>query len=292
MPLNVGCIGIGLMGEAMARRLLERGHRVTAWNLEPERLDTIVPHGAAVAASPAAVAEAADCVLMCVLHTEAVANCVFGPGGIAEAGPQPGKILVDVSTIDPQATRDMAGRLRGATGMRWVDAPASGGIKAAREGSLALMLGGAEEDVADAMPLLRELGSGLTRMGPVGAGQTTKVINQAIVGTGFVLLAEALALAEAAGLDTAKLPEALAGGFADSALLRHRYPRMQQRNFDPPTGYARQLNKDMQAVLAFARHVEAALPLVSAAARQFEAFVAAGNAMADTSSVIRMYRPD
>ncbi|HEV7267288.1 MAG TPA: NAD(P)-dependent oxidoreductase [Falsiroseomonas sp.] len=292
MSLHIGCIGIGLMGEAMARRLLSRGHRVTAWNLEPERLDAIIPHGAEAAATPAAVVRAADYVLMCVLHTEAVANCVFGPAGIAEAGQHPGKIVVDVSTIEPEATRRMASQLRQATGMCWVDAPASGGTMAAREGTLTLMLGGAGEDIETAMPLLRELGSGITHMGPIGAGQTTKIINQAIVGSGFVLLAEALALAEAADLDTAKLPDALAGGFADSSLLRHRYPRMQRREFDPPQGYARQLDKDMHAVLAFAKQVGATLPLVSAAAQQFEAFVAEGNAMADSSSIIRMYRRD
>lgn len=289
---HIGCIGIGLMGEAMARRLLQRGHSVTAWNLEPERLALILPHGATAAASPAAVAAAADIVLVCVLHTEAVANCVFGPGGVAEAGPRPGKLLVDISTIDPAATRRMAARLRQATGMGWVDAPASGGVAAARDGELTLMLGGEAADIDAAMPLLRELGRNITRMGPVGAGQTTKIINQAIVGTGFVLMAEALALAEAAGIDASALPDCLAGGFADSALLRHRYPRMQRRDFNPPTGYARQLDKDMRAVMAFAARMSADLPLLHTAAARFAEHVAHGNAMADASSIIRLYRPD
>jgi 3-hydroxyisobutyrate dehydrogenase len=280
------------MGEAMVRRLLRRGYPVTVWNLEPDRLQTVVPHGAVAAASPAAVAVASDVVLVCVLHTEAVDNCVNGAGGIAECGQTPGKVLVDISTIDPDATRDMAARLRASTGMGWVDAPASGGVGSAREGTLTLMLGGAQEDVEVAMPILRELGTNITLMGPVGSGQTTKIINQAIVGTSFVLMAEALALAEAAGIDAAALPACLAGGFADSALLRNRYPRMQQRAFSPPTGFARQLDKDMKAVIGFAEANGARLPLVSAAAERFSCFVEEGNAMADSSSIIRLYRPD
>ncbi len=290
--LRIGCIGVGLMGEAMARNLLGRGYPLTAWNLEPERLATIIPHGATACASPAEVAEASDIILMCVLHTAAVENCVFGPGGLAEASPTEGKVVVDISTIDPAATRRIAAALRAATGIGWVDAPASGGIGAARAGALTLMLGGEVEDIDRAMPVLRDLGDNITRMGPVGAGQTTKIINQAIVGTSFVLLAEALALAEAGGIDAEALPRCLAGGFADSELLRHRYPRMQARQFDPPTGYARQMDKDLQGVAAFASEQGADLPLVRLAAARFAEFVAQGNAMADTSSIIRMYRPD
>src|SRR5829696_9554175 len=119
---RLGFIGIGLMGEAMTRNLLDRGYQVTVWNLEPERLDTVVPHGARLAASPAAVTEASDVVLMCVLHTAAVESCVFGPEGIARTA-RPDKLLVDLSTADPAATRDFAIRLKRETGMGWVDAP-------------------------------------------------------------------------------------------------------------------------------------------------------------------------
>jgi 3-hydroxyisobutyrate dehydrogenase len=290
--LRIGCIGIGLMGEAMARNLLDRGYSLAAWNLEPERLATIVPYGASSCASPAEVAQASDIILMCVLHTAAVENCVFGPGGLAEAGRMQGKVVVDVSTIDPAATRRIGAELLAATGIGWVDAPASGGIGAARSGTMTLMLGGEVADIDRVMPVIRDLGDNITRMGPVGSGQTTKIINQAIVGTSFVLLAEALALAEAAGIDAEALPRCLAGGFADSELLRHRYPRMQSRGFDPPTGYARQMDKDMQAVAAFATDQGTNLPLVRLAAARFAEFAEQGNAMADTSSIIRMYRAD
>lgn len=290
---RIGFIGIGIMGEAMVLRLLDRGHGpVTVWNLEPERLQTVVPHGAIAAASPAAVAEASDITFLCVLHTEAVSNVVFGPSGIASLGALSGRLLVDHSTADPAATREMAARLRRETGMAWIDAPVSGGPHAARAGKLTVMAGGDQADLARVEPVLRDLAANVTLMGPVGAGQTTKIINQAIVGTGFVLMAEALALAEAAGIDAAALPGCLAGGFADSELLRRIYPQMLHRDFDPPASYARQLLKDMKAVKAFAHDVGTDLPLVAAAAARFAEFVAQGNEMQDSAAILRLYRPD
>jgi 3-hydroxyisobutyrate dehydrogenase len=289
---RIGFIGIGIMGEAMVLRLLERGRPVTVWNLEPERLDRVVPHGAVAAATPAAVAAASDVVILCVLHTEAVARCVFGPDGIASAGPAAGKVLLDHSTAEPAATREMAARLRADTGMGWVDAPVSGGPQAARAGTLTIMMGGDPGEIAALGPVLRDLGTNVTRMGPVGAGQTTKVLNQAIVGTGFVLMAEALAMAEAAGLDAAALPAGLAGGHADGSLLQKIYAQMQRRDFEPPTSYARQLLKDLKAVKAFAHDLDLELPLVEAAAARFADYVARGNEMVDSASVIRLYRPD
>jgi 3-hydroxyisobutyrate dehydrogenase len=276
------------MGEAMTRRLLDRGYAVTAWNLEPERLDTVVPHGARPAASPAAVADASDVVLMCVLHTAAVESCAFGPEGIAKAA-TPDKILVDLSTADPAATRGFAARLKRETGMGWVDAPVSGGPPAARDGTMTVMAGGAPEDIARIRPLMADMAANFTHMGPSGAGQTTKMINQAIVGTGYVLMAEALVLSERAGIDAALLPECLAGGHADSNLLRKLYPQMQRRDFEPPRSYARQLLKDMKAVKEFAHGLDLTLPVVESAAERYAAYVERGNEMADSASVVRLY---
>ncbi len=285
---RLGFIGIGLMGEAMTRRLLDTGYEVTVWNLEPERLDTVVPYGARPAASPAAVTVASDVVLMCVLHTAAVESCVFGPRGIAlEATPD--RLLIDLSTADPAATRDMAQRLKQGTGMSWVDAPVSGGPPAARDGTMTVMAGGSPEDIDKVRPLMEDMAGNFTHMGPSGAGQTTKMINQAIVGTGYVLMAEALALAERAGIDAARLPQALAGGHADSNLLRKLYPQMQARDFAPPRSYARQLLKDMKAVKEFAHELGLDLGVVEAAAEQYADFVARGNEMSDSASVIRLY---
>ncbi|MBK1658797.1 NAD(P)-dependent oxidoreductase [Paracraurococcus ruber] len=291
---RIGLLGVGLMGEAMARRLLARGHQVTAWNLEPERLDLVVPHGAAAAASPAAVVAASEILLCCVLHAAAVENCLFGPGGVATAGRAAcaGKRLVDLSTIPPAAARDLATRLRDAVGMGFVDAPVSGGPPAARAGTLTIMAGGDAADVAAALPVLRDLGAQVTRLGETGAGQAAKMVNQAVVGAGFLVMAEALAMAEAAGLDAAAVPAALAGGFADGALLQRIWPLMQARAFDPPLGYARQLQKDLHAVQDYAAGLGLDLPVVGAATGRLDAYVGQGHAMADSVSVIRLYRPD
>lgn len=284
---RLGFIGIGIMGEAMTRRLLERGYAVAVWNREPERLDLVVPHGAIAAASPAAVAQASDIVLICVLNTEAVAQCVFGPEGVAAA--RGDRLLVDLSTADPAATREMAARLKRDSGMGWIDAPVSGGPDAARAGTMTVMAGGAEADIACVRPLMADMAGNFTHMGPPGAGQTTKMINQAIVGTGFVVMAEALAIAEAAGIDAARLPDCLAGGFADSNLLRRIYPQMQARAFEPPKSYARQLLKDMKALKDFAHGLGLTLPAAETAAAQYAAHVEAGNAMRDSASIVDLY---
>jgi 3-hydroxyisobutyrate dehydrogenase len=287
---RLGLVGVGLTGEAMALRLLERGWSLSLWNLTPDRYARVGPAGARVAPSPAAVAAASDIVLMCVLDAAAVENCCFGAAGQGlAAAPGAGKIVVDHSTINPNATPAFAARLRDANGMRWIDAPVSGGPAAARDGTVTVMAGGESSDIAAIAPLMQDMAGHFTHVGPLGAGQTAKILNQAIVGTGYVLMAEALALAEAAGLDAAKLPQCLADGFADSNLLRKIYPQMCARAYEPPTGYARQLMKDMKNVKAFARAQGCDLPLVETAVAQYAAYVDAGNAMKDSASVALLY---
>jgi len=285
---HLGFIGIGIMGEAMVLRLLERGFAVTVWNLTPDRYARVVPAGARRADSPAAVAAASEIVLICVLDGPAVENCCFGAHGLAGAEGA-GKIVVDHSTINPDATRDIAARLRTRSFLRWVDAPVSGGPLAARDGTLTIMAGGDHEDIEAVAPVMSELAAHVTHIGAIGAGQTAKILNQAIVGTGYVLMAEALALAEAAGLDAAKLPNCLAGGHADSNLLRRLYPQMCARDFDPPRAYARQLLKDMKNVKHFAGEVGVDLPLVERAVERVAEFVAGGNEMADPASIALFY---
>ena len=285
---RLGFLGTGIMGSQMTLRLLERGWTVTAWNLEPAALDPLVAAGASRAASPAGVAHASDIVLLCVLNTEAVEAVVFGPSGAAE-GARAGLLIVDHSTADPAATRAMAERWRGAGGAGWVDAPVSGGPGAARDGSLTIMAGGEDADVRTAAAVMRDLAGNLTHVGPPGAGQTVKLINQALVCTGYAVMAEALILAEAAGLDASRLPAALAGGHADGSLLRKLYPQMQARDFDPPRGYARQLLKDLKAVTTFAHGLGLGLPVIESATAQYAEYVAGGNALADSASIIRFY---
>jgi 3-hydroxyisobutyrate dehydrogenase len=285
---RLGFIGLGLMGTAMSLRLIEKGWPLTVWNLEPERVPAVVQAGATAAPSPAAVAEASDIVLMCVLHTKAVEACVFGANGVSKAAVQ-GKILIDHSTADPWRTRDLAAKLRREHGMAWIDAPLSGGPTAARDGTMTVMAGGESSDIEAISPIMADLSANFTHMGPNGSGQMAKVINQAIVGTNYVVMAEALALAEAAGIDAARLPQCLAGGHADSTLLQQLYPRMQARDFDPPRAYARQLLKDMHAVGDTVEALGLTLPLICAAIRRHEAFVERGNEMTDPAAIARLY---
>jgi 3-hydroxyisobutyrate dehydrogenase len=285
---RIGYIGIGIMGQAMTRQLLDQGYRVTAWNREPARLDLVTPHGAVAAASAADVTSHSDIVLICVLNTDAVESCVFGENGVARTGKR-GQLLIDFSTADPHRTREMAVRLRDQSGMTWIDAPVSGGPDAARNGTLTVMAGGEPDDIEAIRPLMADIAGNFTHMGPVGAGQTTKIINQTIVGTGFVVMAEALALAESAGIDAALLPECLAGGLADSSLLRRIYPQMHARAFVPPKSYARQLLKDMKALIEFASGLGLTLPAAKTATELYAAHVEAGNAMRDSASIIDRY---
>jgi 3-hydroxyisobutyrate dehydrogenase len=287
---RLGFIGIGIMGEAMTLRLIDKGWRATVWNLTPDRYARVAPAGADIADSPAAVAAASDVVLMCVLDAAALENCCFGAAGngLATAAGE-GKIVIDLSTINPEATRDVAARLRQRNRMRWIDAPVSGGPGAARAGTMTVMAGGDAGDIAAVAGIMADMAGHFTHVGPLGTGQTAKILNQAIVGTGYVLMAEALALAEAAGLDAAKLPDCLAGGFADSALLRKIYPQMCARAFEPPTAYARQLLKDLKNVKSFAQAQGCDLPLLETAVAQYDAYVGAGNEMTDSASVSLLY---
>jgi 3-hydroxyisobutyrate dehydrogenase len=282
---RIGFVGIGIMGAPMVRRLLSRGWAVSVWNLEPERYAEVP--GATVMDSPASVRAASDIVIFCVLHGDAVEECCFGAHGLAQAA-SGASLLIDTSTINPDRTLLLAERLARETGMAWVDAPISGGPAAAGEGKLTIMMGGAAEETARAEPVLADLSANLTHIGALGAGQTAKIINQAIVGVGYVLMGEALALAEAAGIDAKRLPSALAGGMADSTVLQRIYPQQQARDYVPPRGYARQLDKDLKNVMAFIKERELELPLVARAAARYHEF-AADNELVDGAAVATLY---
>ena len=290
---QLGVIGIGLMGEAIVERLLSLGYPVTVWN-RPEdmqaRVERVVARGAVAAASPAALAGSVELILLCVLHDKAVESCVFGEQGVVH-GARADQVLVDHSTVSPAATRAFAGRLREACGCGWVDAPVSGGPPGARDGVLAIMAGGEKTDIGRAQPVLDALGGNVNHVGPVGSGQTVKVINQLICGINFVQLAEAAALTEAAALDTAGLPQWLAGGYADSEMLRRVYPQMVAREFEPPAGLVSQMLKDLEAVLQHARELGLDLPLARTATERYRALAAAGGGSRDTTAVLELYRP-
>ena len=282
---KIGFVGIGIMGAPMVRRLMAQGWPVAVWNLEPERYAEVP--GASVLDSPAAVRAASDIVIFCVLHGEAVEQCCFGPHGMARADGG-ATLLIDTSTINPDTTLELAQRLKNETGMGWVDAPISGGPVAAGDGALTIMMGGTDDDVKRATTVLNDLATNLTHIGALGAGQTAKIINQAIVGIGYVMMGETLALAEAAGIDAKRLPAALAGGMADSTVLRRIYPQQEARDYLPPRSYARQLDKDLKNVTKFVKAHNLELPLLAKAVERYHTF-AADNEMVDGAAVARLY---
>lgn len=283
----LGFIGIGLMGEKMTLRLLSQGYAVHVWNFVPGKTAAVEAAGARVHADAAAVTRVADIVLMCVLDTDAVENSVFGPNGIA-VGAAPGKVLVDHSTILPDRSRAMAERLRRETGMGWVDAPVSGGPPAAAAGQLSIMAGGETQDIERVRAVMAALGQRFTPMGPPGAGQTTKFVNQILVCTHFAVLAEALAFAEAAGIDAARLPEALGGGYADSPMLQRFMPRMVQRDF-APAGFARQVLKDLDMVQGVAKDMKVPTPMTAQAATLYRMLIARGGGELDAIAVLKLF---
>jgi 3-hydroxyisobutyrate dehydrogenase len=265
---KLGYLGLGLMGLPMSLRLLNAGHDVSVWNRSAGKAAPLVEAGARSAGSPREVANAASIVFMCVTDAHAVEEVVFGHEGLA-AAPGKGKLVVDFSSIHPDAARAVAARLKAANGMGWIDAPVSGGTKGAEEGTLAVMAGGDAADIERVRPYVLAMARRLTHMGPTGAGQTTKLCNQVIVGCAMAVLAEATRLATNAGIDAGRLPEALAGGFADSIPLQLFVPRMVQDIHSPPLGHIATMLKDLDTVIEVARDTTSPVPMASLAAQLF-----------------------
>ena len=286
---RLGFIGIGLMGDPMTRRLLDAGFAVTVWNRTPEKSDALRVAGATVAGSIGELVEGVDVVMLCLTNTAVVESVVFGEGGVAAHG-RAGQRLVDLSSSDPAATRDYAVRLENECGMRWIDAPVSGGVAGAEAGSLAVMCGGAQEDIEAAHPLLAPLAARVTHMGPVGAGQVTKVCNQMIVGCQAAAIAEMVALAEASGVDASRLTEALAGGFADSKPFQILTPRMAASHFADPAWHLRTLLKDLDMAVAQSQRAGSATPMSGLAAQLMRTHASRGHAEHDPATLVEAYR--
>ena len=265
---TLGYLGLGLMGLPMSLRLLNAGHDVSVWNRSAGKTAALVEAGARPAGSPREVANTASIIFMCVTNAHAVEDVVFGHEGLA-AAPGEGKLVVDFSSIHPDAARTVAARLKAANGMGWIDAPVSGGTKGAEEGTLAVMAGGDAADLERVRPYVLAMARRLTHMGPTGAGQTTKLCNQVIVGCAMAVLAEATRLATNAGIDAGRLPEALAGGFADSIPLQLFVPRMAQGIHSPPLGHIATMLTDLDTVLEVARDTSSPVPMASLAAQLF-----------------------
>ena len=286
---HLGFIGLGLMGQAFTARLVACGYEVAGHDIDAARCAQASEHGVSVLASAAEVTWASDIVLLCLTSTDAVEAVVFGPGGAAETA-SADKLLVDHSTTIVEASKRMAARLREQTGMAWVDAPVSGGPPAARAGTLAIMAGGADGDIMRAAPVMADLASGFTHFGPLGAGQVAKMVNQILVLNNYCVLAEALALAEAGGIDAAKLPEALAAGHAGSNLLQLIFPRLIARDF-APAGYARQALKDLDMLHDLAKDLSVPTPMSGQSASLFRILTAKGHGELDGIAVLKLFDP-
>jgi 3-hydroxyisobutyrate dehydrogenase-like beta-hydroxyacid dehydrogenase len=285
---RVGCIGAGVLGAAIMRRLIDCGFRPVLWNRDRTKLEQLLKLEASEAKSPADVARASDFVITCVSDGNVMEKVVFGDQGVAAAG-SADKVLVDMSTCAVAHTRQMATRLAEQCGMAWLDAPISGGAPAALAGKMAVMVGGQATAFERARPLWDALAGRATLMGPNGAGQATKMINQVLVSTGLAVLAEACGFAERAGIDAAKIPQALAGGRADSRQLQEMFPKMVALDFSI-TGRAALMLKDLELIHDLSRHVGAPMPVTAGVTESFRKMVADGWGDRDNTEMVNFYR--
>jgi 3-hydroxyisobutyrate dehydrogenase len=288
--MRLGYVGIGLMGLPMVKRLRSRGYSVIAYDIVPEKTDAARVAGATPAGSPGEAATGVEIILLNLPTTDAVEQAVFGERGVA-AAVKPPQVIMDFSTIKVDKGKAFADKLKAKTGCGWVDAPVSGGPPASGSGTLTVMAGGEAADIARVQPLIADIAGRFTHMGPPGSGLAAKMINQLIVGCGHAVMAEALVLAEAAGIDAARVPECLAGGHADGSLLQKLYPRMVRRDF-VPQGYARQLLKDLEMVNEFAGALKAPLPMMGEALSLYRMLVHLGHSELDTAAVFKLYEKE
>ena len=282
--MRIGVIGLGTMGAPMARHLLDAGHQVTVHNRTRERELPLAELGATRCESPAAAARDADAVLTCVSDSPDLEQVIFGPGGIAETIPQ-GAIVVDCSTVSPAVTAQLAARLA-EQGVGMVDAPVSGGSEGAERGTLTVFAGGDPDHVQRATPLLEAFSGRITHLGPPGAGQLGKAVNQVMIAGTYAGVAEGIALAEKAGLPLDELVEALSGGAAGSWVLTNRSGNMIRDNY--PLGFKLALHrKDLGIALDEAGRVGLELDISKLVAGQEDALIDEGFGDEDVSAVAR-----
>lgn len=260
MAEQIGFIGLGIMGQGMARNLLRAGFDLVVWNRTPSKMDALVSEGASAAGSPAELARACDIVITCVSDTPDVEAVVLGENGVIH-GLREGSLLIDMSTISPKVTREIAARLA-ERGVHMLDAPVSGGSEGAARGTLSIMVGGEADQVSRAMPILEAMGKTITHVGGHGAGQTVKLVNQILVVVNMLAVGEGLLFAQAGGLDLQKTLDAVTQGAAGSWMLSNRGPQVIARDWRP--GFTIDLQqKDLRLVLEAAD--ENGVPLLGTA---------------------------
>jgi 3-hydroxyisobutyrate dehydrogenase len=246
MSERIGFIGLGIMGTGMTHNLLKAGFEVTVWNRTASRMDPLVQAGAQAAESPADVARQSDIIITCVSDTPDVEAVILGENGVID-GARSGALVIDMSTISPQTTREIAAKLA-EKGVRMLDAPISGGSEGAAKGTLSIMVGGAAADFQRAVPCFEAMGKTITHVGATGAGQTVKLVNQILVVINMYAASEALLFAQAGGLDLQKTLDAVTGGAAGSWMLANRGPQVIAGDWRP--GFTVDLQqKDLRLVL-------------------------------------------
>ncbi|WP_120075901.1 NAD(P)-dependent oxidoreductase [Aurantiacibacter odishensis] len=284
---KVAMIGAGVMGSAIGSRLLDEGCTLSFFDVSQDAGGDLAGRGGIRAASPAQAASEAEFVFVSLNSADIVEQAVFGDGGVAESGGSD-SLLIDMSSIDPGRTASMAGKLRERCGMGWVDAPLSGGAPAAREGRMTLMIGGRPEDVARAEPVLALLSARRTHLGDAGAGQTVKLVNQILCAGHFMIVAEAVKFAESQGIDAALIPDALAGGRADSAIMQEFMAKMAKRDFTP-TGRIDNMLKDLETVQASSFATRTAMPVTGLVSELHRMLVAGGLGPADSAEYMKLF---
>ena len=285
---SIGFIGLGLMGQPMSLRLLQAGFQLHVWNRNPAKAESLVAAGAQAHASPTELVQAVKVICLCVTDTSAVEDLLYRSDGLL-AALQPGQLVVDFSSIAPKATQSFAAAVR-KIGADWVDAPVSGGVAGAEQGQLAIMCGGQNASLERLEPLFRPLARQVTHLGEVGSGQVAKIGNQMLVSCNALVIAEMLALAEASGLDTSKLTQAFAGGFADSLPLQILAPRMAARDYEQPKWTVKTLLKDLQLAADLAKEQQQATPMSSLGAQLMRMQAAQGRIDQDPATLVELYR--
>ena len=275
------------MGAPLVRRLLAAGFAVRVWNRTAAKLDALVGHGAQRAATVGDACDGADAVCVCLSNAQAVEQTLMGQHGVADARRAP-RVVIDFSTIGPDATRQLGARLGDACGTAWIDAPVSGGPTGAASGKLVIFCGGPDALVAEVQPIFAAVSQRATHFGVTGNGQVAKVCNQVIVAVTLTAIAESVSLAASSGIDPAQLVESLIGGYADSIPLQIFGRRMARREFEPKLGELALMAKDLELAKQLGGSGADALPMVRAALEIYAAAAGRGLAHADLSTLITL----
>lgn len=280
---RIGFIGLGLMGDPMARRLLAAGHPMVVWNRTAEKARGVLDLGAKWAESPAEVAAASDVVITMVTDSRASSEVACGPSG-ALKGAHPGLVLLDMSSITPDASRAIASEAR-AVGVAMLDAPVTGSVSLAADGMLGIMVGGPRETYEACLPILERLGTKIVYAGPAGAGTTLKLLNNLILGVAVEVVCEAMVFAAKAGLDPRLVMEITSVGGARTGAMETRGPRILARDFAPRFSVDNQ-HKDLTNALALAQEVQVPLPVTAAAREVYQSARAQGKGGLDSAAIV------